>query len=232
MRREIEYFREKISHIPSAEALVADRTLRKVALGAFGLEADLNNTFFVRKVLEDGTTNQDALPNRLSDKRYHAMSKAFGFGDLAIPGPMRTEFAEQIVQSYLDQSFETEVGNQNINMRLALGLQRELPLVAGKETSNDTKWYTVMGQAPLRKVFEVALGLPDSFAALDLDQQLRTFKSRSNDFFGSSDLATFSDAEKLRDLTRQFFARASSGENTQAGNSRNSVALALLRGFA
>ncbi len=228
-QREIGYFKERITTIQSAEALVGDRTLRKIALGAFGLEADLDNTFFIRKILEDGTTNQEALSNRLSDKRYRAMSEAFGFGDPSIPGPLRVGFGEQIVQSYLDRSFETAVGNQNTNMRLALGLQRELPLLAANDSSNDTKWFSVMGQAPLRKVFEVALGLPDSFAALDLDRQLRTFKSRADIFFGSSDLSIFTNPEKLEDLTRQFFARASTGESSQLGNSRNSVALALLR---
>ncbi|NQZ71448.1 MAG: DUF1217 domain-containing protein, partial [Dinoroseobacter sp.] len=73
-QRETTYFKERITTIQSAEALVSDRTLRKVALGAFGLEADLDNTFFIKKILEDGTTNPKALSNRLSDKRYLAMS--------------------------------------------------------------------------------------------------------------------------------------------------------------
>ena len=128
------------------------------------------------------------------------------------------------IAAYLDKRWHSWLG-----VIIALGLQRDLPLLAAKDTSNDAKWYAIMGQAPLRKVFEVALGLPDSFAALDLDQQLRTFKSRADNFFGSPDLSTFTSPEKLEELTQQFFARAPAGESSQLGSTRNSVALALLR---
>ena len=40
-----------------------------MALGAFGLQDDINNRYFIRKILEEGTTNEDALANRFSDTR-------------------------------------------------------------------------------------------------------------------------------------------------------------------
>ena len=60
IKRETQHFLKEIGSITSAQDLVADRTLLKVALGAFGLESDLNNRFFVQKILEDGTAAQDA----------------------------------------------------------------------------------------------------------------------------------------------------------------------------
>ena len=53
MQREVEYFRENISQITSAEDLVSDYKLLKVALGAFGLDDDINNKFFIEKVSVD-----------------------------------------------------------------------------------------------------------------------------------------------------------------------------------
>ena len=50
-----------------------------VALGAFGLQDDLPNRFFIQKVLEGGTLSTDSLANKLSDPRYAALAKAFGF---------------------------------------------------------------------------------------------------------------------------------------------------------
>ena len=81
--REAIYFREKIGTIKTAEDLVADRRLLRVALGAFGLSGDLNNRFFIRKVLESSALDTKSLANKLSDKRYGELSPAFGFGTFA-----------------------------------------------------------------------------------------------------------------------------------------------------
>ena len=85
IKRDTDYFREKIGEISSAKDLVADRRLLGVALGAFGLEADIGNKYFVQKILEDGTLDPEALGNKLADKRYLAMAETFGFGDNAVP---------------------------------------------------------------------------------------------------------------------------------------------------
>ena len=85
VQRDEAYFRDRIGGISSAEELVSDRRLLSVALGAFGLEDDINNRYFIRKVLEDGTLDPKALGNKLADKRYLELSKAFGFGDYATP---------------------------------------------------------------------------------------------------------------------------------------------------
>ena len=68
--RDMQYFRENIGTIVSAEELVSDYQLLRVALGAFGLQDDLPNRAFIRKALEEGTTNRDAFVNKLADKRY------------------------------------------------------------------------------------------------------------------------------------------------------------------
>ena len=46
-KRDEDYFRANIGKIDTAEQLVNDRRLLKVALGAFGLDNDINNKFFV-----------------------------------------------------------------------------------------------------------------------------------------------------------------------------------------
>ena len=77
-KRDEAYFRAKIGSVTSAEQLVSDRRLLKVALGAFGLDADINNKFFLRKVLEDGTLSTDAkLFGRLKAVWNTARSGAF-----------------------------------------------------------------------------------------------------------------------------------------------------------
>lgn len=226
--RDTDHFAERIGQIDSAEALVADRQLLGVALGAFGLESDIDNKFFIRKILEDGTLDSKALANRLSDKRYLAFSKAFGFGDFDTPNTKLSDFAEKIITAYRTQQFEVGVGNQDENMRLAISLGRELGTVLGRNTSENGKWFTIMGTPPLRKVFEAALGLPSSTASLDLDVQLRTFKDKATRVFGSDTVSQFSDSAMQEKLTRLFLVRTEIS-NASFGGSAAANALSLLQ---
>lgn len=208
LKRDEDYFREKIGSIKTAEALVSDRRLLKVALGAFGLDADINNRHFIKKVLEGGTLKEDALANRLADKQYLAMSAAFGFGDFAVPSTQISNFADKIVSAFKARQFEAAVGAQNDDMRLALNAERELATLAKRNIGENTKWFTVMGSPPLRQVFEKAFGLPKSFAALDLDQQLSTLRSRAEKAFGTSDVSQFAEPAQVDKLVRRFLVRS------------------------
>lgn len=228
-QREISHFKSSISGHTNAEDLVADRTSLKVALGAFGLEDDLGNRFFIRKILEGGTTETGALATRLADQRYRNLADAFGYGPLSVPGALVDGFADDITQSYLERQFEADVGEQDPDLRLALNLNRALPELASSESSPDTQWFSIMGQPPLRKVFETAFGLPPSFASLDLDQQLGVFRERANSFFGSGEVAQFSQPEALEDLTRLFLVRAQANQVDTGAVGRARVALTLLQ---
>ncbi len=228
MKRDEDYFRAKIGSVKTADDLVSDRRLLGIALGAFGLDADIDNKFFVSKVLKDGTLDTQALSSRLADKQYQAFSAAFGFGDIAIPRTQLSGFADEILGAYKSRQFEKAVGEQNGDLRLALNAERELAKISVRPISDDAKWFTVMGSAPLRQVFEKALGLPSSFAALDLDQQLTTFKDKAGKLLGDSGIAQFSDPDAREKLLRQFLIRsdaAAIGISSAAG----SVALQLLQ---
>ena len=110
LQRDTEYFREKISKISSAEELVSDRRLLSVALGAFGLGDDVENRFFIKKMLEEGTVADDALSNRLSDTRYRDMVKAFGFGPSEITRTSISLFTDEILENYQTNKFEIAIG--------------------------------------------------------------------------------------------------------------------------
>lgn len=208
MKRDVDYFRANIAKIKSADELVSDRRLLRVALGAFGLEGDLNNKAFIRKVLAEGTLKDGAFANRLADKQYQKLSAAFGFGDFNTPRNVISGFADKIISQFRQRSFEEAVGEQNASFRLAMNMERELPALAKKSGSDDLLWLTLLGSAPMRSVFQTVFGLPDSFASIDLDKQLETLKDKTAAQFGSSSLRQFSDPQKMDDLLRQFLVRA------------------------
>ncbi len=225
--RDTKYFLENIGKVRSAEDLVSDRRLLQVALGAFGLEADLNNRFFIQKILSDGTQADDALANRLADGRYREFSDAFGLG----PGGLRktglVTNMEKVAQDHLVSRFEVSVGESDDTMRIALFAQRTLADLAGQSGSETRKWFDLMGLPPLRKTMETALGLPASFAQLDIDKQLEVFQDRLSRETGSPDLSQFTDPDAVAKLTDTYFARSQIA-GLQAVTSPAQTALILL----
>jgi hypothetical protein len=229
LKRDEDYFRANIGKVNTADDLVNDRRLLRVALGAYGLDSDINNKAFIRKVLSDGTLREGTLANRLADKQYQKLSAAFGFGDFTTPRNKLSDFADKTLALYRQRSFEVAVGAQDGDLRLALNLERELPALARRSGNEDALWFSVLGNAPLRQVFQRALGLPDSFAAIDLDRQLAVVKDRTERQFGADSVRVFADPAKLDALIQQFFARSSI--NSSTGTSRGAAALTLLQGI-
>ena len=87
-------------------------------------------------------------------------------------------------------------------------MDRALGEIAVKDTTEDGRWFSVMGQPPVRQVFELALGLPPSVGALDLDRQLTEFRDKTSARFGDAEVAQFSDPAKREELVRVFLLRA------------------------
>jgi len=228
IERDSEYFAANIGNITSAEDLVKDYRLLKIALGAFGLDDDIGNKFLIQKVLEDGSLDTDDLANKFSDKRYLDLTKAFGFGDFSTPRTQLSTFSDEILGAYTERQFEIAVGQQDSDMRLSLSLERDLGALLDKTNSDDGMWFSVMGNPPLRKVFETALGLPTSFGALDIDLQLIGFRKRAQAVFGDGEVAQFNEPENVEELNRLFLARSqiNSGFGTL---SSGSIALTLLQ---
>lgn len=228
LTRSVEYFEEKIKEVSSAEEVVSDRRLLEVALGAFGLQDDIDNRFFIQKILEEGTTNDDSLANRFSDTRYQDISRAFGLGPGETSQLQSAEFAKDIVARFQANSFEVATGSQDDSMRIALFVQRELPELASDDLSNEAKWFTIMGQPPLRAAFEKALNLPSSFGQVDIDKQLVVFQERARAVFGTDEISEFADRETIDDLITKYVVR-SQIDAFNSSSSSASIALTLLQ---
>lgn len=226
-QRDTDYFMEKIGGVTNVDQLVDDRRLLRVALGAFGLQDDLDNRFFIKEILSQGVDRPDALANKLADERYARFSKAFGFGSALGPNTGSDAFAKDIVDRFNRASFEVSVGEQDDSMRLSLNATRELERISGDSGTNDTKWLLVMGTPPLRQVFETALNLPSGFGKLDLDRQLETFKDKALQRFGSDKIDDFADAEQRDKLVQQFLLQSQLNSGTQL--SGGNIALQLLQ---
>lgn len=225
--RDTDYFEAEIAKISTAEELVSDRRLLRVALGAFGLDDDINNRFLIQKVLEGGTEASDALANRLADDRYAQISDAFGFGNIT---GARTEdplFGAEIVAQYRSRAFEVAVGNQDEAMRLALNADRELGALVSSSESETTKWFRILGTPPLRAVFETALGLPDGVGQVDIDKQVEIFQDKAKSSFGLENLADLNNEAVREDFIRNYLLRDQ--VRNVSFQSSNAIALTILQ---
>lgn len=226
MTRATEYFEAHIGNVDNPEDLVSDRRLLSVALGAFGLDDDLNNRFFIKKILEEGTLDPGSLANKMSDSRYQNLADAFGF-DLGVPNTKLSTFAGEIIEKYRARQFEVAVGTQDASMRFALNAKRELAELAESGDSDRTRWFKIMGNEPLRKVMEGALGLPDSFSQIDLDQQLSVFIEKSERNLGLNSLDELADSQVMDALVERYLLRSEA--TSIQGASAASIALTLLQ---
>lgn len=229
IERDVAYFKEQFPRIQSASELVENRRMLKVALGAFGLQDDLDNRAFIRQILEGGTEDRRALANRLADKRYLAFATAFSF--LAEPGlpAAGAELMEQVVTSYRSREFEIAVGEQDRSMRLALTLQRELPELADSYTTDQARWFAILGNPPLREVLEISLGFPKEFANLDIDTQLSRMQAAARKRYGTSEVTELAQDGRLSALTERFLVMSQIAQSP-VNTSSASVALLLLGG--
>ena len=225
INRATDYFSANIGDVKTAADLVNDRQLLSVALGAFGLDEDINNTFFIRKILEDGTVDDGALANRLADNRYAEFSRAFGFGDLPIAKTGTTGFAQDMTRRFEEQQFAQAVGSQNNDLRLAMNVSEGIDDIIGKNSTNTGRWFSVMGNPPLRQVFEAALGLPSSIISIDLDQQRDIFEERAQSILGSGDLEDLASPAAQEKLIRLFLVRSEAASFTAASPGANALTL-------
>lgn len=224
VQRDADYFRANIAKAKTAADLVNDRRLLKVALGAFGLSDDVNSKAFIQKILEGGTMASGALANKLSDKRYASLAFEFGYGNLGSRTGL-SGFADKIVGLYQKQAFQEAVGQQDNSLRLALNVQEGIQQIASSTKNTNAQWFSIMGNAPLREVFQTALGLPSSTAAIDVDKQLVIFKERAQATFGTSKVSDFTDSARQDKLVRLFLLRS---DTQSSAASPASMALQLL----
>lgn len=238
IQRNTNHFKDKIEIVGSAKELVEDYRMLRVVLGAFGLQDDLPNKGFIRKILESDIEDRTSLANRLTDKRYLKLAVAFkarnvetekvATGETTGADSEPTSFAERVSQAYLKREFEIRVGETDDSFRLALNARRELQSFAERDTKDRTLWFEVIGSPPMRKVFEGAFGFGPEHAKIPVDRQVEEFKKASERLLKSSSFSEITKPENIEKLVQTFLVRSQVGSITTQG--RYSTALALLTG--
>jgi hypothetical protein len=143
----------------------------------------VNSKAFIQKILEGGTLKEgqpreqacrQAVPETVGSLRlWRFQGAAHGDFDLSgrnpdpVPHPQLRDGGRQPEQC-LPAGDERRARDSGL---------------AAKSTSETSKWYSILGNAPLREVMQTAFGLPKSFAAIDLDQQVTVLKDKTEGGF-------------------------------------------------
>lgn len=75
---------QRMEALQTADDLLADRSLLRASLEQFGLEDNINNTYFLQQVLNSDLSDANSFANRLPDARLAEFAGAFGFFDKAV----------------------------------------------------------------------------------------------------------------------------------------------------
>ncbi|GAA0770922.1 DUF1217 domain-containing protein [Roseibium denhamense] len=173
IERQTEYYRANILNITSIDEFMADDRIFNYAMTAMGLEDMIYAKAFMRKVLEEGVSDQSSFANQLADGRYKEFGEVFNFEQF---GKATTSFdraQEGIVDKFHRQTLEVREGEQNQGVRLALYFERKAPGI--------TNAYEVLADRALAETVYTSLGLSQSFAMSDIDKQA-TYLEENIDF--------------------------------------------------
>ncbi|MGB7976490.1 MAG: DUF1217 domain-containing protein [Roseiarcus sp.] len=205
------YYEANIGSVKSISDLVGNYRLLSYALDAYGLGDQINAKGLITKVLEGGVSNPKSLANTLPNPQWKAFATAFNFVDSGASPPSSTGAVATTTGDYVEQQLESDQGNQDVGVQLALYFQRIAPTV--------TSEYGILADPNLLQVAATIMGLPPT-AAADLHPQTLS---------ELMPLSELKDPVKLKQLTERFTAMydytygpssgATSGLTVDSGNS-------------
>ncbi|MCK1498061.1 DUF1217 domain-containing protein [Bradyrhizobium sp. 188] len=213
-------YQQAIAGIDSVSDLLANRPMVDFILLAKGLDPRKVSTEFLKKIFSSDLNDPKSFANTESDPRFAEIVASFNFdvkGNVArlpMMGPQKRDQFRETQANYVEQSLEQQQGDANPGVRLALYFQRK----AGDITSA----YDILADKALSEVFRTTFDLPDSMAAMPIDQQAK-FVDR---FMKIKDL---SDPAKVTKLLSRFSAMYDI-RNSQSTGQGQSPLLNLFQG--
>lgn len=196
---ETKYYQEHIGSITSIDDFLSDTRLFKYAMKAFGLEDMDYAKGLMRKVLTEGVSDSTAFANRLSDDRFVNFATTFDFATNGADATQSTDAQQGVVDRYVRQTLETEEGDDNQGVRLALYFARQAPTV--------TSAYDLLGDDALWEVIQTTFGFPDAMANADIERQAKAVTDQL-------DIADLQDPDKVNQLIERFSAIWDATQNT------------------
>lgn len=211
------YYQNTIPDIGSVSDLLANRKMVDIILVARGLQPEKVSNDFLSKIFNSDLSDPRSFANTQSDPRFAEIAASFNFdrnGNVARLAPIGPQTRDQLLETqnnYLQQSLETQQGEVNPGVRLALYFQRKAESI--------TSVYDILADKALAEVFRTTFNLPDTVGAMNVDQQAKVVQKYLN-------LKDLADPAKLAKLLSRFSVMY----DLKNDSGTSSPALAILQG--
>lgn len=205
-------YQEVVAGIDSVSDLLANRKTVDFILVAKGLDPKKVSTDYLKKIFASDLNNPKSFANTESDPRFAEIAASFNFDSkgnvarLSMIGPQKQDQFRDTQANYLQQSLEQQQGDTNPGVRLALYFQRKAPDI--------TSAYDILADKALSEVFRTTFNMPDSMAAMPIDQQAKFVDK----FMKIKDL---SDPTKVAKLLNRFSAMYDVKNNLTSGQAQS-----------
>ena len=158
-----EYYAANIGKVTSIQDFVSNYRLLSYALDAYGLGDQVNSTALVKQVLEGGVSNPKSLANTLSNPNWAKFAAAFNFAADGAPSISTASAIKTTTSAYVEQQLETDEGEQDPGVQLALYFQRVAP--------TESSGIQIMGDENLLDVVQTIFGLPPETTGTNIDDE-------------------------------------------------------------
>lgn len=211
----------------TVDAVVGDPRFLTATLAFFDLPQGTNSARYAERLLSSDPSSPISTYQLARDPNFRNFYDALNIQSDDEVYTYPAGFTDAVINSYIERQFEISVGEVDADMRLMLSLERDLGAVFTQISGNDGRWFRVIGTPSLRSVFEGALGLPDSIGQLDIDRQLSIFKDKSQQVFGTDDLAEIAAPGNLEGVQRRYLAFSSINQTTSINPAASVLSLLL-----
>ncbi len=191
------YFQDNIGNVQTADDLINNPRLFNYAMDAFGLSNMSYAKGLMKQVLEQGVSNSKALAHTLNNPNILAFAQAFDFADNGA-STASSSLVTNVVSRYTENALETDQGQQDPGVQLALYFQQHAPGV--------TSAYGIMADKNLLTVVQTALGISPLTSAEPVDTQYALLSNKLN-------VQDFQDPQKLQSFISRFAAMYDTNNN-------------------
>ncbi|CAN7189710.1 DUF1217 domain-containing protein [Neorhizobium tomejilense] len=192
---EAKYYTDAMQRIGSRDELLADRKTLDILMISKGIDPSTVTNDFLKEAFNSDPADPQSFVNTQTDKRFAQIVGTFNFdskGDIDRSAAGEAQNGGEVVATqdlYVRQMLETQQGEENPGVRLALYFERM--------SDSITDPYVILGDEALMEFFRVTFSLPAEIGNMDVDQQAKIVEKKL-------DLEDLADPEKVRKLVQRF----------------------------